>query len=380
MQDLSSCTILAVDDTAANIDVLMDTLGEDYEMMVAMDGPSALETVANAVTEGSPPDLILLDIMMPGMDGYTVCERLRADPITADIPIIFLTALTDLASKTRGFQLGAVDYVTKPFEILEVRARVETHLSLAQARRALANQNQWLEEKVRQRTRELVQTQDITILALASLAETRDNETGGHIRRTQNYVRVLAEHLSETFSLDHASIDLLFKSAPLHDIGKVGIPDAILLKNGPLTDQEFEIMKSHPMLGMQAIATAEAASETGREASTFLRFAKEIAYSHHERWDGTGYPQGLTGDAIPLSARLMALADVYDALISRRVYKAPFPHQQSVEMIREGRGSHFDPRVVDAFLARQEDFRQIALANADEPEQAEALRQVYLRG
>ncbi|WPL15783.1 Cyclic di-GMP phosphodiesterase response regulator RpfG [Thiorhodovibrio winogradskyi] len=380
MTAISRCTILAVDDTEANIDVLMDTLGNDYELMVAMDGPSALEAVATAITDGTPPDLILLDIMMPGMTGYEVCERLKADATTADIPVIFLTALTEIGSKTRGFQVGAVDYMTKPFEIPEVRARVQTHLSLALARRELARQNQILEETVRQRTRELVLTQDVTIHALASLAETRDNETGGHIRRTQNYVRALAEQLRDTDKLDNADIEMLHKSAPLHDIGKVGIPDAILLKPGRLTEEEFEVMKSHPTLGMQALAVAEHCFHGETEPGNFLRFAKEIAYSHHERWDGAGYPRGLAGDDIPLSARLMALADVYDALISRRVYKPPFPHAQAVEIILKGRDAHFDPRVVDAFLARQEDFRQIALANADHAEEVETLSQAYVRG
>lgn len=376
MNPSDRCTILVIDDTEANIDVLMDSLGDDYELLVAMDGPSALETLNTALADGYPPDLILLDIMMPGMSGFEVCERLKADPLSAEIPVIFLTALSEIASKTRGFALGAVDYVTKPFEIPEVRARVNTHLSLARARRALANQNAILEEQVRLRTRELVLTQDVTIHALASLAETRDNETGGHIRRTQNYVRVLAEHLRDRFHLDAASIELLYKSAPLHDIGKVGIPDAILLKPGRLTAEEFQVMKTHPMLGMQALAVAEAAMSG--ESCHFLRFAKDIAHGHHERWDGAGYPQGLAGEAIPVAARLMALADVYDALISRRVYKPPFPHAQAVELILKGRASQFDPQVVDAFLAREEDFRQIALANTDHAEEIETLSQVYV--
>ncbi|MEA3641316.1 MAG: response regulator [Lamprobacter sp.] len=373
MTDLPQCTILAVDDTKANIDVLMDTLGDSHELMVAMDGPSALDAVATALADGAPPDLILLDIMMPGMDGYQVCERLKADPATAEIPVIFLTALSEVAHKTRGFEVGAVDYVTKPFEILEVRARVKTHLSLARARRALAHQNEWLEETVRQRTSELARAQDVTIHALAGLAETRDNETGGHIRRTQHYVRVLAEHLREPFDLDAASIDMLFKSAPLHDVGKVGIADAILLKPGRLTEAEFEIMKDHASLGMQALSQAE--DTVGGGPCHFLRFAKEIAHGHHERWDGSGYPQGLAAEAIPCSARLMALADVYDALISRRVYKPPFSHRRAVEIICEGRGGHFDPQVVDAFIECQEDFRQIALAHADHQEEVDVLSQ-----
>jgi len=376
MTDLSTCLILAVDDVEANIDVLMDTLGEDYELMVAMDGAAALEAISDALAEGTPPDLILLDIMMPDMDGYAVCEQLKANPATAEIPVVFLTALSEVSSKTRGFEVGAVDYITKPFEAAEVRARVRTHLSLAVARRALARQKRLLEERVRERTRELVLTQDVTIHALASLAETRDNETGGHIRRTQNYVRALAEQLHHDFKLDTRTIELLYKSAPLHDIGKVGIPDSILLKPGKLTKEEFEEMKSHTSLGMHALALAEQAM--GEEfGSTFLTFAKEIAHSHHERWDGTGYPQGLAGDAIPTGARLMAVADVYDAMISRRVYKPPFAHTQAVKAILDARGGHFEPRIVDAFLARQEDFRQMALANADFDEERKQLSEPY---
>ncbi len=285
--------------------------------------------------------------------------------------MIFLTALTEVTNKTRGFQVGAVDYITKPFEILEVKARVKTHLSLTLARQALARQNEILEEQVKARTEELALTQDVTIQALASLAETRDNETGGHIRRTQNYVRILAERLRAAFALSDRDIELLYKSAPLHDIGKVGIPDAILLKPDRLTDSEFETMKQHPTIGMQALGAAE--QGLGEINSSFLRFAKEIAYGHHERWDGGGYPQGLTGTAIPVAARLMALADVYDALISRRCYKPPFPHAKAVNIITEGRGSHFDPMIVDAFVALAEDFRRIALANVDSAQERAAL-------
>lgn len=371
MSELSNCIVLIVDDTEANIDVLVEALSGDYEIIVEMDSPSAIETVSNALARGRAPDLILLDIMMPGMDGYQVCEQLKADAGSADIPIVFLTALTEVANKTRGFLAGAVDYVTKPFEILEVKARVETHLRLALAKRALARQNEILEEKVNERTRELAITQDVTIQALASLSETRDNETGGHIQRTKNYVRALAINLKDTFALDDRTIDLLYKSAPLHDIGKVGVPDAILLKPGKLTDEEFEQMKQHPTLGKNALEVAE--HGLGDQSSSFLRFAKEIAYGHHERWDGQGYPQQLAGEAIPLSARLMAVADVYDALISHRVYKPPFPHTQAVSMILEGRGTHFDPQIIDAFMELQEEFRQIALTHADYDEEREAL-------
>jgi putative two-component system response regulator len=211
--------------------------------------------------------------------------------------------------------------------------------------------------------------QDVTIMALASLAETRDNETGAHIRRTQHYVRELARALRPhpRFSgfLTDEVIELLFKSAPLHDIGKVGIPDAILLKPGKLTTEEFEIMKTHTTLGRDALAVAERMLDV---PNSFLRFAREIAYSHQEKWDGSGYPEGLAGDAIPVSARLMALADVYDALISRRVYKPPFSHEKAVAIISEGRDSHFDPDIVDAFMAIAERFREIAKQYADEDE------------
>ena len=370
MSDLSQCTVLVVDDTEANLDMLVETLGNDHEVMAAVDGPSALE-----IAREETPDLILLDIVMPGMDGYDVCAKLKQDKTTADIPVIFLTSLAEVENKTRGFEAGAVDYVTKPFEALEVRARVRTHLSLTLAKRELAHQNEILEEKVKERTRELVMTQDVTIHALASLAETRDNETGGHIRRTQDYVRILAEEIKHDRGLNATTIDLLHKSAPLHDVGKVGVPDAILLKPAKLTSEEFEEMKKHAELGMKAILVAE--RHLGQQDSSFLSLAREIAWTHHEKWDGSGYPRGLAGEEIPLSGRLMALADVYDALISCRVYKAAFSHAKAVNIILEGRGTHFDPRVVDAFMARQEEFRQTALANADYDEERKALSEPY---
>lgn len=227
-----------------------------------------------------------------------------------------------------------------------------------------AGTNQMIGE-LKARQDELNLTRDVAILGLASLAETRDNETGAHIIRTQFYVKVLAEQLSrsdwERYPLDDATIDLLFKSAPLHDVGKVGIPDAILLKPGKLTDEEFAIMKRHPQIGADALASAEA--QLG--SNSFLRLAREISLTHHEKWDGSGYPAGLEGEAIPLSGRLMALADVYDALISKRVYKPAFSHEQARTIIVEGRGRHFDPAIVDAFLACEEEFRQIALRHKD---------------
>ncbi len=371
MKELSECSVLVVDDTEANVDILVEALGDSYDVSVAIDGESALE----AVTE-SPPDIILLDIMMPGIDGYEVCRRLKQDPRHARIPVVFLTAMTEVENKTKGFQMGAVDYVTKPFEIMEVQARVKTHLSLMLAGRELEQQNEILEVKVAERTMELALTQDVTIHSLATLCETRDNETGGHILRTQRYVKALAKKLAAhpkfAGQLDPRTIQLLFKCAPLHDIGKVGVPDAILLKPGKLTDDEFDIMRTHCELGFQALEKSEKLFHTGNVPS-FLEHAKDIAFTHHEKFNGTGYPRGLAGDDIPISGRIMAIADVYDALICKRVYKPPFTHGKAVEIITKDSGTHFDPDLVEAFLAIQEEFRAIAIELADHEEERESL-------
>jgi len=359
--------ILIVDDEPINLKVMADLLRDSYGLIVAKDGPQALARLA-----GDPlPDLILLDVMMPGMDGVEVCQRLKDDARTRDVPVIFITAMGQVHDETRGFDVGAVDYITKPISPPVMLARVRTHIALREAQRALADQNRQLEDRVAERTRDLLRAQDATIRAMASLAETRDNETGNHIRRTQNYVLALALHLSRdpryAGQLDEETIELLYKSAPLHDVGKVGIPDSILLKPGKLSDEEFHVMKTHAALGHDAIFAAEGQADLaiGGESS-FLRIAREIAHGHHERWDGTGYPQGLAGEAIPLSARLMAVADVYDALISRRCYKPPFPHEKAASIIREGSGSHFDPAIVAAFNALEDEFTDIASRYKDE--------------
>src|SRR5574343_202249 len=312
------------------------------------------------------PDLILLDIMMPAMDGYEVCRHLKANPATANIPVIFLTANVASDDEEKGFELGAVDYITKPIKQRVVLARIRTHLQLKAAADFLEDKAAFLENEVSRRAREIEAIQDVTILAMASLAETRDNETGNHIRRTQFYVRALAERLRSHprfsgFLNDH-TINLLFKSAPLHDIGKIGIPDRILLKPGKFTPEEFEIMKTHTTLGRDASTNAE--RRLGIEVE-FLTYAKEVAYSHQEKWDGSGYPEGLAGDAIPISARIMAVADVYDALISRRPYKEPMPHDKAVQLIIDGRGAHFDPDIVDAFIVLQDEFLAISQRYAD---------------
>jgi putative two-component system response regulator len=355
-------TILVVDDTPDNLSLMSGLLKDEYKVKVASSGEKALKIAQAEV----PPDLILLDIMMPEMDGYEVCRRLKADSNTKDIPIIFLTAKSEASDEKFGFTLGAVDYIIKPISPPVVMARVETHLGMKQVRDFLRDQNSFLEAEVERRTQEVNAIQNVTIHAMASLAETRDSDTGNHIRRTQFYVKLLAEKLrfNPRFSdfLNDQTIDMLFKSAPLHDIGKVGIPDRILLKPGKFEPEEFEIMKTHTTLGRNAIMQAE--KELGIEVP-FLFLAKEIAYGHQEKWDGSGYPEGLSGDDIPISARLMAIADVYDALISRRVYKAGMPHEKAVQIISEGKGTHFDPDLVEAFLELQDEFKSIAERYAD---------------
>jgi len=355
-------TILAVDDTPVNLSLITGLLKSHYRVKVANSGEKALRIVHSDL----PPDLVLLDVMMPDLDGIEVCRRLKDDPRTRHIPVIFLTAMTKSEDERIGLEAGAVDYITKPISPPILLARVKTHLQLKAGRDFLKDKNTYLESEVFRRTREVQAIQDVTIFTMASLAETRDNETGNHIRRTQHYVRALAIKLRDHprfagYFTDHVT-DLLFKSAPLHDIGKVGIPDKILLKPGKLTPEEFEIMKTHTTLGRDAIEQAERQLGTPVE---FLKLAKEIAYSHQEKWDGSGYPEGLTGDNIPVSARLMAVADVYDALISRRVYKPAFPHERAVEMIAEGRGKHFDPDITDAFMEIREEFRAIAMRFGD---------------
>jgi putative two-component system response regulator len=356
-------TVLLVDDTPGNISVINAILKENYKTRIATSGAKALELARMEPL----PDIVLLDIVMPEMDGYEVCMRLKADPLTRDIPIVFLTGKTDVEDETRGFETGAVDYIHKPFTPAIVLARVRTHLLLREARVFLKHQNAILERRVEERTYDLALMQDATILAMGSLAETRDNETGNHLRRTQLYIKVLASRLSDhpRFShlLDSETINLLYKTAPLHDIGKVGVADRILLKPGKLDVEEFELMKMHAVYGRDAILQVE---KLLGATSSFLRVAREIAYSHHEKWDGSGYPQGLAGEAIPVSARLMAIADVYDALISRRIYKPPFTHDNAVAIIAEGKGRHFDPDIAAAFLDAEDEFQAIARALADQ--------------
>ncbi len=350
-------TILVVDDTPEIIRILTASLSGTYRVKAATNGEKALQICAG----DSLPDLVLLDVLMAGMDGFDVCRRLKADPATRDIPVIFLTGQTAVEDEKQGLELGAVDYITKPISPPIVMARIETHLKLKMASDFLRDKNLFLEKEVERRTSEVQTLQEVTILALASLAETRDNDTGNHLRRTQLYVQLLAgklrSHPRFEGYLNDSIITMMFKSAPLHDIGKVGIPDRILLKPGRLDPEEFEIMKKHTILGREAIEHAE---HTLGLAVEFLRIAKEIILYHHEKWDGSGYPDGLAGADIPVAARLMALADVYDAMISSRVYKKEMPHEKAIQIIGDAKGSHFDPVVVEAFMEHHEEFRGIA--------------------
>jgi putative two-component system response regulator len=346
--------ILIVDDTPVNIHVLMEALKDDYAIIAAKEGEKALRLAA---TEPAP-DIVLLDVMMPGMDGYEVCCRLKENHATRDIPVIFITALTDEDDEARGLSLGAVDYITKPFHPALVRMRVRNQMELKRYRDRL-------EMLVKERTRELARTREVTVECLAALCECRRPEDGEHIKRTQNYIRILAreagKHPRFAGHLNEDIVELLYLSVPLHDIGKTGVRDEILFKPGPLSDEQFAEMRRHTAYGYQALAKAE--EKLG--GNSFLCLAKDIAQSHHERWDGTGYPSGLKGDEIPLGARIMAIADVYDAIISRRVYKPPIPHEEAVEMIMKGKGGQFDPDLCDAFLNAADQFLEIALEFAD---------------
>ncbi|RSM21501.1 response regulator [Aeromonas salmonicida] len=365
MFDFSSSkpTVLVIDDIPENLTLMYQLLKDDYKVKGANGGERGL-----TLAETANPDLILLDIMMPEIDGYQVCQQLKSNPATSDIPIIFLTAKAERVDEHKGLKLGAVDYITKPINPEVVKARVKTHVSLKVASDILKDKNQVLEQEVERRTNEALRQkeelhaiQDVSFYAMISLAETRDNETGNHIKRTQAYIKRLAEQLRQNSryvsELTDDFIALLYKSAPLHDIGKIGIPDNILQKEGSLTDDEFRVMKTHTTIGYEAIKNAE---KVCGQPMKFLTVAKEIAYSHHERWDGEGYPLGLAGEQIPLSARLMAIADVYDALISKRVYKPAFSHSDAVNIIVSGKGTQFDPTIIDAFAEITDELDAIA--------------------
>lgn len=307
--------LLVVDDEPANLQVLRHILQEDYRLLFAKDGAKALELAAR-----EKPELILLDVMMPGMTGYEVCAQLKATPATSTIPVIFVTALADVEDEAQGFAVGAVDYITKPVSPAIVKARVRTHLSLV-------------------RVEELRETRLQIVQRLGLAAEYKDNETGLHVIRMSHYSRVLA--LAAGFS--EAQAEELLNAAPMHDVGKIGIPDAVLRKPGKLDGEEWEVMKQHAQIGADII---------GEHPSGLLRMAREIALNHHEKWDGSGYPRGISGAEIPVEARIIAIADVFDALTSERPYKKAWPVEEAVQLLREQSGRHFDPELVELFLGQ----------------------------
>lgn len=314
--------LLLVDDEPTNLQVLRQILQDDYRLLFAKDGDKALELAVREV-----PALILLDVMMPGMTGHEACARLKADPATAAIPVIFVTALADVEDEAKGFEVGAVDYITKPVSPPIVRARVRTHLSLV-------------------RVDELKQTRLQIVQRLGLASEYKDNETGLHVIRMSHYARLLAE--AAGFSAEAAE-DLL-NAAPMHDVGKIGIPDAILQKTGKLDDAEWQVMRQHAQIGADII---------GEHDSGLLKMARSIALTHHEKWDGSGYPNGLAGEAIPLEGRIVAIADVFDALTSVRPYKPAWPLDEAVALLRRESGRHFDPALVELFLGLMPEILQV---------------------
>jgi putative two-component system response regulator len=342
-------TIMIIDDTPANLRLLQELLQNMGHRVVAFPRGS----MALKAAHRNPPDLVLLDIRMPEMDGFEVCRQLKQNSLLKQIPVLFISALNQATDKIAAFSVGAVDYVTKPFQPEEVYARVETHLRLRRTQKELEHQKVHLESLVQQQVKEISDSQLATIHALSELVESRDVETGGHIERTRHTCRILAERMvqynghiyDDGPEPDDNYISNLFHASPLHDIGKIGIPDTILLKQGPLSRDEFETMKTHTVLGADTLRkTLDRYSQ-----NSFLRMGLDIARSHHERWDGGGYPDGLAENAIPLSARIMAVADVYDALRSARPYKTSFSHHESVRIMVEDSAGHFDPRIITVF-------------------------------
>lgn len=315
-------TLLCVDDEATNLKVLRTVLQDQYRLLFAKNGDEALK-----LAHEQQPDLILLDVMMPGKTGFEVCATLKSQDLTRHIPVLFVTALQDEQDEAYGLSLGAVDYITKPISPAIVRARVKTHLSLVHAD-------------------ELQKTRLEVIQRLGRAAEYKDNETGLHVIRMSHFAQIIAQEIG----MDPQWADDLLHAAPMHDIGKIGTPDHILLKPGKLTDEEFAEMKRHPLIGAQIL---------GDSNSRLMKMAHDVALYHHEKWDGSGYPYGLVGDAIPLEARIVALADVFDALCSARPYKPAWPLEKVLDLLRDQQGKHFEPRLVDALMRRLPDLQAV---------------------
>ncbi|GHV70869.1 response regulator [Spirochaetia bacterium] len=347
--------IMLVDDNTTNLTTGKNILGSYYNVFPIPSGAQLFEILARV-----KPDLILLDIIMPGMDGYEVIKKLKADPKTVDIPVIFLTARSDTGSELDGLSLGAIDYIAKPFSPPLLLKRIENHLLISSQRTELRAFNRDLQGKVNEQTTQILELQYAVINAIAGMVEFRDDITGRHISRTQQYLNLLVNKLIESGlykeETEKWDLNFLVPSAQLHDVGKIGIRDSILNKPGRFTDEEYDDMKNHTIYGVQAI---EEIAKTTREHK-FLAYAKNFAGTHHEKWDGTGYPEGLKGLEIPLEGRLMAIADVYDALISERPYKDPMTFKEAEQVIIEGSGTQFDPALIEIFKPLAENFAGIA--------------------
>ena len=349
-------TIFLVDDDLTNLTIGDDALSELYNVFTFSSGVLLIKMLERHI-----PDLILLDVEMPEMNGYETIKRLKEKPETYQIPVIFLTAKSDGESELEGLSLGAIDYIIKPFSPPLLLKRIEVHLLVESQKRELINFNNNLLDMVESKTKTVVDLQNAVLKTMAELVECREDITGGHIERTQNYLSVLLNallecglHKEETSTWN---MNLVMQSTPLHDVGKVVIKDNILLKPGKLTAEEFEQIKKHTTFGEEVI---ERIKKSTAEQS-FLDYAKILAGSHHEKWDGSGYPRGLAGEEIPLLGRAMAIADVYDALVSDRPYKKAFPHEEAVRIITDSKGTHFDPIFVDLFLSVSDKFKEIAL-------------------
>jgi len=349
-------TVLVVDDALPNLDILIGLLKEEYRIKPATNGQRALDMLAAE----DLPDLILLDIMLPDIGGFEVCQQLKADPRLRNIPVVFISALERVHDKVAAFEVGGVDYITKPFHAIEVRARVRNHLELARMRQELATLNRELETRVRHQIDKIAAGHFAVLFALTELAESRDGTTGRHLDRVQSYCRVLACHLSGRrllgYPLNLELVETIARASSLHDIGKVAVPDRILLKPTRLSAAEFETMKEHTTKGSRTLELVCAR----HPENAFLRIGAQIARSHHERWDGSGYPDGQERADIPIPARIVALVDVYDALRTERPYKDAFTHERSRDVIVEASGKHFDPVIVSSFLAVQEELNTIA--------------------
>ena len=342
-------SVLVVDDTAQNLNVASRILREHYRALVALDGTKALEIARS----DEAPDLILLDVMMPGMNGYEVCRALKADARTRDIPVIFLTALDETHSEATGFEVGAIDYITKPISPPTMLARVRTHLRLHAHEQRLTELVRQRTHALEERTRELAETRLEIIRRLGRAAEYKDDATGLHVIRMSHYAKLLA--LSYGFGEDRA--ELLFHAAPMHDIGKIGIPDGILQKPGALTPDEWVIMRQHPAIGAGII---------GKQQGELLETARVVALTHHEKWDGSGYPRGRKGEDIPVEGRIVAVADVFDALTSKRPYKDAWPMHKAVDFLRDNAGLHFDPDLVPCFLELMPEIERVRAEYSDD--------------